>query len=224
MLKIHLLRLIRELQFNSPLRMYFFPRHHYNFTVPQLCFLCQCLKETEAVNGSIAEIGCASGATTVFLNKFMDAEKIEKKYYALDTFKGFCQDDISYEVENRGKKESMYTGGFRLNSKKWFDGTMEFNRISRVISIEADVNNFDLETIGPISFALLDVDLYRPIKRSLSELYKLIQPNGIIVVDDCDAKDNRWNGAHQAYTEFMKELELPEEIIYDKLGIIRKTV
>jgi len=44
------------------------------------------------------------------------------------------------------------------------------NAITRVKSIEADVNQYDLRTLGPLSFCLLDVDLYRPIRKSLKEL------------------------------------------------------
>lgn len=192
-------------------------------TAPQLCFLCQCIEDTKDVEGAVAEIGCANGSTTVFLNKFMDAQNIQKKYYALDTFSGFVAEDIELEVVGRGKTAELFTG-FQVNKKKWFDGTMRQNNIARVCSIETDVNKYDLTTLGPLSFVLLDVDLYRPMKKALPELYQVLSPNGIIVIDDCYSVNNRWefDGSAQAYKEFMAGIDRPPQIIHSKLGILKK--
>ncbi len=99
---------------------------------------------------------------------------------------------------------------------------MRQNNITGICSIETDVNEYDLTTLGPLSFVLLDVDLYRPIRKALPELYQVLSPGGIMVVDDCDPSSDRWDGSDQAYKEFMEERSLPSQIIYGKLGIIRK--
>ncbi len=212
---------IRDIQFYSPWRRYFFPRYSYNFTPPQLIFLCNCIEETRNIPGSIVEVGCANGRTTIFLNKYMNAQNIDKKYFALDTFSGFVEEDIQFEVDNRKKDKKLFKH-FRINKKKWFDGTIKQNKIDRVESIQTDVNNFDLTTLGPFSFVLLDVDLYRPIKKALKELYQGLVPGGIIVVDDCDADNLAWDGSDQAYKEFMDKLKQPAQIEHNKLGIIKK--
>jgi O-methyltransferase len=216
-------KFVKEAQFNSPLRRYFFPRYAYNFTPPQLSFLCQCIEETRNLTGGIAEVGCFDGSATVFLNKYMDAKGIEKDYVAVDTFCGFVAEDIRVEVDQRGKSRTMFNG-FQSNKKKWFDGTMRQNGITRVRSIQADVNEFDLKSLGPLSFCLLDVDLYRPIKKSLGELYEILVQGGIMVVDDCDATVELWDGADQAYKEFMAERHQPILIVHNKLGQIRKSL
>ena len=161
------------------------------------------------------------GSTTVFLNKYMDAQNIEKKYFAIDTFAGFVAEDIEYEADKRGKSKKLYKG-FQANKKKWFDGTMQLNNFTRVFSIQADVNKFDLTSLGPISFALVDVDLYRPMKKSLKELYQKLSPGGIIVVDDCDPSNTLWDGSDQAYKEFLKEIDQPVNIVHKKLGVIHR--
>jgi SAM-dependent methyltransferase len=212
---------VKEALFYSPFRRYIFPSFPFNFTAPQLCFLCECIENTKHVEGSIAEIGCNNGSTTVFLNKYMDAQKIQKNYYALDTFSGFIAEDIELEVLDRGKTADLYTI-FKNNKKKWFDGTMQLNKITRVRSIETDVNKYDLTTLGPLSFVLLDVDLYRPMTKAIRELYQVLSPNGIMVVDDCDSTHIRWDGSYQAYIEFINERNLSPKIIYKKLGIITK--
>lgn len=214
-------KLVKEFQYRTPLRRYFFPFYAYEFTVPQLMFLCQRVEETRGVHGAIAEVGCFIGATTVLLNKFMDARGIEKPYLALDTFAGFVPEDIRHEVTKRGKNSSLYRG-FRANSRRWFDGTMQQNGIRRVQSIEADVNKYDLAACGPFSFVLLDVDLYRPTKKALPELYRALSAGGVIVVDDCDATNVRWDGADQAYKEFVREMDTTVEVQQGKLGVIRK--
>jgi SAM-dependent methyltransferase len=220
---VKLLKAGKEVVFNSPFRSYVFPKYRYNFTPPQLCFLCQCLEETKNIEGAIFEIGCASGYTTVFLNKYMDAQNIHKDYYAIDTFSGFVAEDIDFEVNNRDKAEQLFTG-FQFNKKKWFDGTMQQNEITRVKSIETDINKFDLTKLGLLSFCLLDVDLYRPMQKALPELYQILSPGGIIVVDDCDSTNIRWDGSDQAYKEFMKERNEAILVVHQKLGIIKKPV
>jgi len=214
-------KLLKEIVFNSPFKNFFLSRYFYNFSPPQLCFLCQCIEDTKNTEGAISEIGCAMGSTTVFLNKYMDAQNIEKKYFAIDTFAGFVAEDIEYEADKRGKSKKLYKG-FQANKKKWFDGTMQLNNFTRVFSIQADVNKFDLTSLGPISFALVDVDLYRPMKKSLKELYQKLSPGGIIVVDDCDPSNTLWDGSDQAYKEFLKEIDQPVNIVHKKLGVIHR--
>jgi SAM-dependent methyltransferase len=220
-MNLRLSRLFRGLMFNSPFRKYVFPKYPYNFTPQQLCFLCECIEQTRYVEGNIAEIGCFTGWTTIFLNKYMAAANIPKKYFAIDTFSGFVDKDIDFEISFRNKKKELY-GGFQANRQKWFDGTMKQNNISTVSTIKTDVNNFDLTTLGPLSFVLLDVDLYRPMKKAIPELYRVLTPGGIIVLDDCDPEDMKWDGSDQAYKEFVKENNLKPEIIHGRLGILRK--
>jgi O-methyltransferase len=220
-LKAALARFTKGVLFNSPLRRYAFPRYAYMFTPPQLIFLCQTLESTREVEGQIAEVGCSEGSTTVFLNRHMDAIGLDKPYVALDTFQGFTRDDISFEVSTRGKSADFYNG-FQANSQRWFDATMRQNAITRVRTIKADVSQYALRQLGPFSFVLLDVDLYRPIEKALPELSGALSPGGVIVVDDCNEKDPLWDGADQAYKEFMRRLGKEPDIVLGKLGIVRK--
>lgn len=214
-------RVSKELLFHSPFRDAILPKYSYNFTPQQLFFLCDCLAETKHVPGDIAEIGCSVGRTTIFLNNYLDSEGVDKRYMALDTFSGFVSEDIAYEATKRSKERILYDA-FRINSKRWFDATIAQNNITRVTSMKVDVNDFDLKTLGPLSFALLDVDLYRPMRKALPELYEALSPGGVMVVDDCTPHNFYWDGSHQAYLEFMKEIGHEPSIVHDKLGIVRK--
>lgn len=216
-------KLLKEIQFYSPFRHNFFPKYGYNFTVPQLMFLCESLGQTREVPGSVVELGCHNGATTVLFNRLMDDLGMHKTYYAIDTFSGFTSEDVDFEVANRGKEGTLFSGAFQVNNKRWFDGTMKQNGIKRVESIQGDVNHVDMSARAPYSFALLDVDLYKPTRKVLGELYAAMSSGGIIIVDDCDEADLRWDGADQAYKEFMASIGQPPRIVHNKLGVIHKS-
>lgn len=198
----------------------FFKVYPYMFEPSQLGFLTECLKSVRDVPGCLVEAGCAYGATTVFLNMFMNEEGIERAYYAIDTFSGFIDEDTKYEITNRGKPVGLYKGHFSENKKVWFDRSMALHGIRRVKSAESDVTKFDFSAIAPIAFCLLDVDLYKPIKAVLPKIYSAMSPGGIIVVDDCKPA-NSYDGALQAYEEFLQQEGLPKEIAARKLGILR---
>src|ERR1700676_2135840 len=135
---------------------------HYMVTPFQLAFLVRCLDETKELPGPIVEVGCARGQTTLYLNLHLASLGVQKPYICIDTFRGFTQSDIQYEVNVRKKVPTFSWGGFSYNDKRWFDRAMELNGIGRVQSIQADVNEFDFPGIENISFCLLDVDLYLP--------------------------------------------------------------
>jgi O-methyltransferase len=203
-------------------RQRLFPDHRFQFSAQQLCFLCKCLSDTRTLDGGIAELGCEYGHTTVFLNNYIDdLVGPDKTYYAIDTFSGFTPSDVRFELENRAKEGIAYDN-FKENRKEWFETTMRMNKANRVRVIEADINEYDLTSLGPLSFVLLDVDLYRPTRKALPELYSMLRPGGILIVDDCNPTQAHWDGAYQAYIEFVESLNATPRIMHRKLGVIRK--
>lgn len=199
-----------------------FRRYSYCFSPRQLAFLIDCIDRTAALPGPILEIGCFDGSTTVWINRHLDDIGVEKPYIALDTFKGFPTADVDHEADHRGKAALRDTiqSAFTANDKRWVETTMRVNRIERVTLVEADASNFDYSRYRDISFALVDVDLYQPVKRSLERIYPLMAKGGIIVVDDCTDAEKLWDGALQAYREFTTDHGLPFQIVHGKLGII----
>lgn len=193
-------------------------RYAYSFTPEQLAFFVTCLNETREVEGDVLEIGCAAGHTTCFLSRHLQVSGIQKPYYCIDTFRGFLKKDVSYEVSERGKKWSDFSG-FRVNRLKWFQYTMKRNGCENVRCVKTDVQNHQF--IRPTSFCLVDVDLYRPTLYALQSIWPLLSPGGIIVVDDCRPA-NQFDGALQAYTEFTQSRAIPQRFQFDKLGILQK--
>ena len=54
------------------------------------------ISRTSNIEGSIVEVGAFRGLTTCFALEHMKNEKINKTYYAIDTFEGFISTDVDY--------------------------------------------------------------------------------------------------------------------------------
>lgn len=212
--------LVREALFQTRLRSAWFPRYDYMFSPAQLAFMTDALSRVAPVGGgSIVEIGCAAGATTIYLNRHLDEVAPQADYLCIDTFAGFTADDVATEVGSRGKAASLFDG-FAVNDKRWFDRTLRDAGVTRVRSVQGDINHVDVRSLAPkISFCLVDVDLYRPMLAGLDKVLPLMTSPGIIVVDDClDA--HKFDGAYQAYHEVCQRLGIAPRIVHGKLGVI----
>ena len=206
-------------RFPSHLNRIWMAHYLYMFTPAQLCFLVHCLDETKHLQGPVVEVGCARGQTTLYLNLHLASLESPKPYICIDTFQGFTETDIRYEIDVRKKDPTFTWGGFSYNSKRWFDRSMQLNGIGHVRSVQADVNKFDFGCIENISFCLLDVDLYLPIASCLEKLPAKMAPGGIMVIDDCWTSPV-FDGALQAYSEFIAKHECRTEIVCGRLGVI----
>jgi len=213
--------LLKSLLSLTSYRRFVFPRWRYNFSASDLLFMCNCLEDVRDISGSVLEIGCEYGETTLFLNHYMTDRNINLRYFCIDTFDGFTEDDLNYEVEVRNKSRNNLLG-FRNNSKKWFQRTLSDAGYDSVQVFQKDASEFDFLLVAPVCFALLDVDLYKPIQACLPRLYSVLSPGGVIIVDDCDPADPDYDGAFYAYMEFMESRNLPVSIFGRKLGIIKK--
>ena len=201
------------------LRTYMYHKYRYMYTPGQLAFLVGCLDETESVPGGVAEIGCAYGHTTVFLCRhLLETGPEPKPYLAVDTFSGFTSS--SKQTEARRGRSHPYAG-FSRNDARWMRRTLSLNGCEWVKIIESDVESLDFSSLGPLSFCLVDVDLYGPVHASIVGAIRQIQPGGIVVVDDCDPTSARWRGAYEAYMDCAEELKYSITIEQSKLGIIR---
>ena len=146
----------------------------------------------------------------------------QRQYVAIDTFDGFIPADVDHELSVRGKdgQESNLVGGFSQNRKQWVERSLALAGHSDVRIVQADVGALDYKPFGPIAFALIDVDLYLPVKKALANIAPHMSPGGCIVVDDCKA-DNVYDGALQAYAEWCDGRGESQEIVHGKLGVLR---
>jgi hypothetical protein len=192
------------------------------FSPEQLWALCQAAESVLPLGGAYAEIGAYNGDTTVYLHHHLGqccgGRDNTPTYYCIDTFNGFTNADIQVERQ-RGKMED-YKSYFAHNTKKRFQRTMEAFALRRTVVVQADAVTFDYASLPLLAFALIDVDLLRPVRAAMTGCWERLLPGGLLVVDDCSGSVGIWDGAHEAYVEFCGERELPIDIRHGKLGFV----
>ena len=195
------------------------PQYHFAFDPEQLWLLCDQLDSVADVDGSVLEVGCAQGATTIYLNKHLDQRGRPRPYFCVDTFSGFTARDIEHE-RTRGHDDDYED--FDFNSPQLFTAAMRLAGLrDRVTVTQADIVEHDLAAAAPVAFALVDVDLYVPMLAGLRKVWPILAPGGVIVVDDC-LPNSKWDGALEAYVEVCEELGQPVDIRAGKLGLLRR--
>lgn len=216
---------LKRLQFHTPLRQRMVQRYEYFFWPAELAFLCDLMVQGIREGGIALEVGCAQGATTLFLNNHLTWAQLyqglrdDVGFACLDTFSGFTSEHVLYEQRQRGKQNSY--DDYQINSPEWFEYMLKLNGIKRVDVIQGDAAKFDYTTLGTLGFCLLDVDLFLPTQAALPRIYEQLRPGGIIIVDDCQP-EQRYDGSRQAYLEFMSALGREPEIHHRKFGLVRK--
>lgn len=215
-------RLAKKVAFRTAAARYLGPRYPYNFRPAQLAFLVNVLDEIADVEGSIVEVGCFTGATTIFLSEHLRDQDRARKYVAIDTFAGFLQEDVEHEVRVRGKGDDReaFDTGFALNQRSWVRRSLDLSGHPEVDLVEGDAGRLDYRRYAPIAFALIDVDLYLPVARTLRAIAPCMAPGSRIVVDDC-RPNHAYDGALAAYTEWCTDSQRYPEVVHGKLGIIR---
>jgi O-methyltransferase len=209
-----------EVASRTALRKYLYHRYDYSFSPRQLCYLIDCLSRTVDVAGRVVEIGCAYGHTTVFLDRHLRESHDPRDIVCIDTFSGFTVEDATFEEQQRGKVSAKYSSRFADVSLRRFQRTMTDNGVTRVRAVQADIKSYDMNSIGEISFCLIDVDLYQPVRVALEKVIPLMTPGGIVVIDDCRPHP-LWDGALQAYDECVAERRIDREIVEGQFGLIR---
>ena len=187
-------------------------------TPGQLIYLCSCLEATRDVPGSVVEAGCVQDHTTLFLNRYMSREGIEKPYWAIDTFSGLRDDDLHVDVE-RGQQRDHHHGRLTLNDRRWFDHSMRRGGVTRVRSVAADVGAFGFGQAGPIAFCLINVVNYRPVKLALPRIWDALAPGGVVVVDN---ESSAFGGAGHAYREFAAARGVAPRRVQKDYGVLFK--
>ena len=196
------------------------PKYRYMFSPEQLWALCEAAEAALPLGGAFIEIGVYDGSTTVYLHRHLIEKGVPPTYFCIDTFSGFTDEDINVE-RGRGKTED-YKEHFFYNSVECYQRTLDQNGIVGAVVVQADAATFDYSTLPPLSFALVDVDLVRPVRAAIAGCWEALLPGGILVVDDCTTAISGFDGALEAFTEFCTERDLPVDVRHGKLGFATK--
>ena len=201
-------------------RDYVLPSHRFGIDPIQLACLVRLIENTRTEGGLVCEIGVGVGHTSVFLLEHLRSTGNPAEVILVDTFDGFTEGSIEYEVRNRDKNRSEIDV-FKYGSAKLFEANIRRLGYDRFTVIAEDCQVVDGEALGPIAVALLDVDLYVPTKRTLERIWPNIVSGGGCLVDDC-REGGPWDGAYQAYSEFVDEHQLPFLPVGRKGGLLVK--
>ena len=93
------------------------------------------------VSGAMLEIGVSRGLTTRFLAEHMAKTNYPGLLYALDTFGGFNEADLQYEVEHRGKRRKELRGFAFNDLQRW---SRNFAQWDFVRPVQADCKHVRL--------------------------------------------------------------------------------
>jgi O-methyltransferase len=161
------------------------------------------------IDGAFAELGVYKGETAKIIH-FMDPSR---KLLLFDTFAGFNQEDLKYEVCNDEKFESHNFSNTSLELVK--------NYINGNENISFYVGNFPdtLENIPKQKYAFvhLDADLYKPTLAALKYFFSNLVPGGSIIVHDYN---HSWDGLKKAINEFIETIPENMSEIPDNYGSI----
>lgn len=215
-------RLATRAAYDGPLWPFFVPRYRYMFSPRQLSFLIDQLDRVREVDGVVVEVGCARGDTMVFLNEHLRSTGRIRPYVCIDTFSGFLPEDVAYESGQRGKDAAAIASLFALNRREWVAKAARLNGFDNVQVVRSAAQEFDFASLGPIAFALIDVDLYRPVLHALEAIWPQLPRDGVVCVDDCREEADLFDGARQAYSEFGATHGLPTPVHCGKLGLFVK--
>ncbi|MBO9477710.1 class I SAM-dependent methyltransferase [Shimia sp. R11_0] len=195
------------------------PKYSYNIEPEQLAEIISSIvalsKRGHPLN--LLEIGVARGMTTRFIAEHIEKNRLDVAFYCLDTFSSFTAEDVDYEIQNRGKSRGELAGFSYNDFETW---KRNFSEYDFVKAIQCDVADFDFAEIeGGIDFVFLDVDLYQPTLKALRNMRGYLNAGAIILVDDV-ADNNSWDGAFEAFFEFVKEEGIDYEVVGNRCGKI----
>jgi O-methyltransferase len=161
------------------------------------------LKQTVDLPGNFVQCGVYSGEQAFFMAKLSD-----KTVYLFDSFEGatdFEESDNDYYRENP----------FKVSLESAQATLAQFDNVS----LNKGPVPYNFELVDQISLLHIDVDLYRPTKISIDELWPKIVDGGILMVD---THDNVATGATKAVTEFAASIGKEIQMLPAGIAVITK--
>ena len=167
---------------------------------------------TKHLGGCIIEVGVGEGFG---LNYLLTVQKYfgdKRTLYAFDSFQGFPAKSEKDSKALRDADLKVYRS-YNLESvkSKLFNSGNSIHAITQVKFIEGFIpESFKYFNEKSVSLVILDLDLYSPIKDALLFLWPILEPGGVIILDEYDKPGDllKWPGAKLAVDEFCFELKL----------------
>ncbi|MBR9701503.1 hypothetical protein GOV13_01135 [Candidatus Pacearchaeota archaeon] len=154
----------------------------------------------ENVEGDIVELGCNVGTTSLFIRRFLNYYKSEKRFHVYDSFEGLPEK----EAKDQSNTEYQFKEG---ECKKEKEEIINNFKRAKLKLPEIHVGWFgkipDEEYPRKIAFAFFDGDFYSSILDSFDKVYSRMAPNSRITIHDYQSKF--LPGVEKACAEFLED-------------------
>lgn len=162
------------------------------------------------IEGSIAELGVYQGHTSLLLSHLFS----NRKLYLFDTFEGFHEKDVNYEMDNNyaeTKIGHLSTTSIELVKDKLKNHKQFELRKGYFPQTALNIND-------TFAFVSLDVDLYQPTYEGLKFFYERLNKGGYIVIHDYNFPT--YPGVKAAVQRFCNEYSIPYIPMSDYFGSV----
>lgn len=225
----HILRKCKRLFWNDPKKILLYPiiKRVFPYTLAGYRVLGQVVDavdhiEAQNIDGAVVEMGCWNGGLGSLAAWRIAKYGGTRSVWQFDSFEGlpeFSEADKDKAI-SKGVPFSDGHLGTRTATGV-FKGEYEKAReISRQLGVDDKVvivNGWFQDTvpqvkhkIGKIALLFVDADIYESTKYCLDELYDIVVPGGMIILDDYET----WTGSRQAVYEFFVERKVYPSIRY----------
>jgi O-methyltransferase len=152
------------------------------------------------VEGAVVELGCFSGTTSLFIQRALQAENINRPFHVYDSFQGLPEK----VQEDNSPAGTQFKAGELLTTKQEFiknfrKANLQLPKIHKAWFEELTRNDMP----PSIAFAFLDGDFYTSISASLAVITPLLSPGACIVIDDYQSE--ALPGARKAVDEWAQK-------------------
>jgi len=229
----HILRKCKRLFWNDPKKILLYPiiKRVFPYTLAgyrvlgQVCDAVDHI-EKSSIPGAIVEMGCWNGGLGALAAGRVKQHGKTRLVWQFDSFEGlpeFSKADkdkaiskgVPFSDDNLGNRTA--TGVFKGEYEK----AQEIRQKLGVEDIVHIVKGWFQDTVpqmkqkvGDIALLFVDADIYESTKYCLDELYDLVVPGGMVILDDYET----WTGARKAIYEFFMEREVYPSIRYYPYG------
>lgn len=180
-----------------------YPRPHSTLKVERLYFFLDSLWRRRELPGAVVEVGCYLGGTSALGFQLLRNTGFDKRYVAVDTFRGFVPEQFRHDARQHGTPVRERRG-FSRNSRAIVARLLRYYGCGDIELVEGDVARLD-GSVFPreVVVALIDVDLEIPVYEALRRLYPRIVHGGLAIVDDCALDSPPFPGARAGYKRFV---------------------
>lgn len=172
----------------------------------------------ENIDGSIVELGCNVGTTSLFIRKLLDHYNSDREFHVYDSFEGLPK---KHKKDNNKVKRQFWEGQCKTKKDNLIRNFKYANLKLPIIHVGWFGKIRDEEYPKKIAFAFFDGDFYTSIVDSFKKVYPKMTSNARLIIHDY-----QWEvlpGVERACVEFLKDKPEKGTMVNDNnVGIMIK--